>query len=275
MIALVTDSTAYFTKRESEEWGVRVVPMSYTVGGRIFHETYWDKNGDYETLLRDYISQARTSQSSVSAFMSAFDELIRQGYDVLCITISSRLSGTYSSATVAARELGKGRVEVLDSRLTAGGMHMLVKQARRLIDAGKSLPEIMDELIRVRDRISIAFSVSDLTQLRKSGRLGVIRQSVSTILNNKPLFLCVEGTVVSDGMARGHSDQMQRLLKRVPPGTPEIVVHYTRQEERSARALLESLAQSHPDADIMCRALGPVLTIHLGLSVLGIAFRRE
>lgn len=273
MIALVTDSTAYLTKQESEQWDVKVVPMSYAVGGRIYHETYWDKNGDYETLLRLGISQARTSQSSVSAFMSAFDELLRQGHEVLCITISSRLSGTYSSATVAAQELGKGRVTVLDSRLTAGGLYMLVREARRLIDAGRSLGETLDALYEARDGISIVFSVSDLTQLRKSGRLGIIRQSVSTILNNKPLFFCMEGAVVSDGLARGQSEQKQRLLRRVPPDASEIIVHYTRQEERTAQSISGRLMQSHPGALLLSRALGPVLTIHLGLSTVGIAFR--
>lgn len=273
MIALVTDSTAYLTKNEAEQWNVKVVPMSYTVDGNIYHETYWDKNGDYENLLRFGIAEAKTSQSTVSAFMSAFDELVRQGKEVLCLTISSRLSGTYSSAVVAAQEVGKGQVTVFDSQLTAGGLYMLVKKAQQLIKNGCTLDDTINALYKIRDDISIVFSVSDLTQLRKSGRLGIIRQSVSTILNNKPLFFCMEGAVVSDGVARGQTAQIQQLMARIPRKVNEIIIHYTRQEEKATQIIHEKLKKAHPNALLMKRILGPVLTIHLGSATIGMAFR--
>lgn len=272
MIALVTDSTAYLTREEAKALQVHIAPMSYTVNGRIYHETYIDKSGDYETLIARGIAEAKTSQTTVGTFTSLFDELLQQGHDVLCLTISSRLSGTYSSAALAARELDKERITVVDSHLTGGGLYLLVHEARRLIDAGLDRGAIMSELCAIRDRIGIAFSVSDLTQLRKSGRLGIVRQSISTMLNNKPVFLCLEGAIVSDGVSRGRNAQLAHLLRHVPKDATSIIVHYTLQEEHSASLLAKTFGLSHPGVPLHMSLLGPVLDIHLGLSTVGIAW---
>ena len=79
MIAVVTDSTAYLTKKEAYELGIRIVPMSYTISGQIFNENYSDQNGAFESLIFKYSSRCTTSQAPRSAFMSMFDELLRQG----------------------------------------------------------------------------------------------------------------------------------------------------------------------------------------------------
>lgn len=275
MLALVTDSTAYLTKQEAAAWDVRVVPISYTVNGDVYHETFIDKNGDYEGLISRGLAQAQTSQASVATFMSTFEELLRQGYDVLCLTISSRLSGTYSSASVAAREVNGSRIFVVDSHLTGGGLYLLVKKARRLINEGLPAQQIIDKLLALREEIGVAFSVSDLTQLRKSGRLGIIRQSISTILNNKPMFLCIDGGIVSDGVVRGRGAQTERLLGHIPRNATSLIVHYTAKEESVARHLLARIEAAFPNAAIIRRPLGPVLSIHLGESTVGLAWESE
>ena len=71
--------------------------------------------------------------------MSTFSELVNSGFEVLCITISSRLSGTYSSASIAAREVSSDKITVVDSQSTAGGMYMLVEKARAMALAGASV----------------------------------------------------------------------------------------------------------------------------------------
>ena len=200
--------------------------------------------------------------------MSTFDELIRQGYDVLCITISSRLSGTYSGATVATRELGKGRVEVWIPADSRGHVHAGQTGApshRR----GQTLPEIMDELIRARDSISIAFSVSDLTR-SQSGRLGSYGSRSAPSLTTSRSFCAPRDSGVRR-MARGHADKMRRLKARAAGLAGDCrALHPT--GGAAAKAMLNSLVQSHPGR-IYCAGYWPVLTIHL-LSVLSIAFRQ-
>lgn len=273
MIALVTDSTAYFTREEAQQLKITVAPMTYTVDGRLYHETYWGQNGDFEPLLRSNMTELRTSQTSVSTFMSIFSELFQQGCsEILCITLSSRLSGTYSSAVVAAREINAARITVMDSWLTAGAMQLLVEQAAGLLAGAANIADVLARLYALRDKISVTFSVSDLTQLRKSGRLGIIRQSISTILNNKPLFFCSEGAIVSAGVARGRSAQMEGLMRQVPQNAARLIVHFSQQEQHNAQLLGQRLSGAFPQTPVKLRGLGPVLSIHLGFSTLGIAW---
>ena len=88
-------------------------------------------------------------------------------------------------------------------------MYMLVEKARAMALAGASVEEIAEELQDLRSKITIAFSVDDMTPLRNSGRLGIVRQSVGTVLNLKPMLKCVDGAVISDGMARALQSDKQ------------------------------------------------------------------
>ena len=81
----------------------------------MYNETYADENGSFKKLIALSGGGCQTSQASISAFMSVFEELLRLGFFVLCLTISSRLSGTYSSASIAAKEIGSLKIRVVDS----------------------------------------------------------------------------------------------------------------------------------------------------------------
>ena len=267
MIVLVTDSSALLTREEAREWGVRVVPLSYAVAGRPFLETYSGENGDFLTLLSKG-QPAHTSQPAPGVYLSVFDEITRQGGEVLCLTISSRLSGAYGSAMAAARELSDRNITVFDSRTAGGGLFLMVQQAAMMVKEGLSVSEIVEKLYELRDKIFIAFSVSDLTPLHQGGRVGRIRQSINTILNNRPLFLCRDGAIVSDGIARGKTAQQDYLFYRVPSGARQIIVHHAGKESNTALELAARLRAAHPKAKVSVRLLGPVLTIHLGLSAL-------
>ncbi len=134
MIVIVTDSSAYLTREEAERLGAVVVPMTYSYGGSpALTETYVDENGAFDRLIDRYPEQMHTSQAPMSAFVSAFADILEEGNEVLCITISSRMSGTYSNAVFAARELAPERICVVDSLNTAAGMYQLVKKAREII----------------------------------------------------------------------------------------------------------------------------------------------
>ena len=104
MIVLVTDSTAYISAAEAAALGVMVLPMTYSVDAQApVNERYVDDNGDFERLIRENPTTLRTSQVSFVRFQSAFEELRAAGHQILCMTISSLLSGTYGNAFNAAR----------------------------------------------------------------------------------------------------------------------------------------------------------------------------
>lgn len=273
MIAIVADSSAYLTRAEAASLGVTIVPMTYSVeGGGLYAEDYVDANGEYEALIAQNIDRMHTSQATMSAFMSAFDDLLAEGRDVLCLTISSRLSGTYANARMAASEVDSKRIEVVDSLNTGAGYFYLLKMARTLLDGGMPLKEAAARLREERACIRTVFSVDDMMPLRKSGRLGGVRLSVSSILNIKPMLRCENGSIVSAGMARGKHEQMRFFLKELGSYRGDIIVQ-SFLADTQANVVQDQLIQLGCSA--AHRRLGPVLGIHLGRGSIGVTWSEK
>ena len=268
MIAIVTDSTACMTKKDAEALGVYYVPMTYSVNGISYTENFVDMCGDYETLLARK-KDLRTSQATTDAFMRTFYKLKEEGYDILCLTISSRLSGTYNNAKICARELGTEGICVIDTKTTAAGIFILAKQARRLINEGLSLSETAKCINDMRSRIKIIFSVDDMGPLRSSGRLGPVRQSVSTILNMKPILSCREGRITALKLVRGNREMFQNIVRSVPENVEDVFVQHL-QAAACAQTLANELRAK--DINVHMRKVVPVLGIHLGLGVVGVVW---
>ena len=238
MIAIVTDSTAYLTHEEAVELGVVIVPMSYSLEEESsLNEGCIENDEHAERQVAEGIDHVHTSQATLAGFFNAFQRLRRAGYEVLCITISSRLSGTYANAVLAAKELGGGHIEVVDSLTTCSGLYLLIREARKRIREGAKLSAVAKELKEKRNRVRMRFSVDDMAPLRRSGRLGNVRMSISTVLNIKPILELKDGAIVSVSLARGRVEQTRRLCAFCEGVQGEIVVNSFLADEGPPRAL--------------------------------------
>ena len=271
MIVLVTDSTAYLTAAEAASLGVMVLPMTYSVDANApINERYVDDNGDFERLIRENPTTLRTSQVPCARFQQAFEELTRSGHQVLCLTMSSRLSGTFANALTAARELPGAPIRVVDSLTTAAGLYLLVREARSLLFRGATIDEAADRLLQMRKQAYTYFSVDDMEPLRRSGRLGGIKKSVSTILNLRPMLKCEDGSILSYAVVRGQNEQRRALLKAVPENVGQsVVVEHLMADERALK-LADALREQGKAVEM--RKVGPVLGIHLGIGCLGVSW---
>lgn len=270
MIAIVTDSSAHLCRAEAERLGVTIVPMSYSLPGQpAFNESYMDDNGDFERVVSQNMGLLRTSQATFAAFMSVFNDLVDAGAQVLCLTISSRLSGTYGNARMSAKETDPENIAVVDSLTTSGGLYLMILEARRMANQGMGLHEIARELRALRGSVRTTFTVDDITPLRRSGRLGSVRMSISTILNIRPVLKCVDGCIVSRGVVRGRHEQYKTLLNSLPPYPCRCVVEGFMAESQMKELKLRIEAAGH---EVLLRRIGPVLGTHLGMGSLGVAW---
>ena len=270
MIAIVTDSTAYLTHDEAVELGVVVVPMSYSLGdGLGYNEGCLENDTSAQQQVAAHIDSVHTSQATLSGFISVFQMLQRAGYEILCLTISSRLSGTYANAMLAAKEVGNKHIQVIDSLTTCSGLYLLIREARRRIRNGEKLNTVARNISKLRDQVRICFSVDDMTPLRRSGRLGNVRMSVSTVLNIKTILEIRDGVVASIGIARGRTDQANKLCEYSKDATGTLIIDNFLGEE-AAEKLLVRLAKD--DRSLERRRIGPVLGAHLGRGCVGVAF---
>jgi len=273
MITIVTDSSSYFKKAEAQDLGIRVIPINYTVNGQIYSESYSDQNGEFINLLKGN-GEYTTSHPNMSTFLSCFEEELQKNNEVLCITISSRLSGAYSTAYMAAKQTESKNIALFDSQFTAGGLYLLIKEARKLIENGLSLNDILQELPAIREKITITFSVDDMKPLRNSGRIGFVRMSVGTFLNNKPILLCKDGAVVSDSVAHGNTEIIKSFLAKISADTREAVISYIG-DNLLATTLYHVINETFPNVPITLQRIGPILGIHLGLKVIAVSLIKE
>ena len=262
MIVIVTDSTACLNRQEAQKLGVTHVPMTYTLDGSTHREHFVEENADYIERIQSAKTLA-TSQPPIAAYIKTFTELTQAGHQVLCLSISSRLSGTYANEAVCAREIGGGNIRVVDTLTTAGGLYILVRAARELIDAGYSLEETASKIEEMRSSVKTLFTV--VLTLRRIASMPV--------LNVRPLLTCREGAVVSCGMVRGHNEQMRALDQAVPENAGCIVVQYIR-NINGARQLQHRL-ESRLNKAVLLRPIGPVLAIHLGVDMIGVAWKES
>ena len=272
MIAIVVDSTAYITRKEAEIYGVTVVPSICSVGDFRLRDRYIN---ELDRLDEEYIYKntffAVTSQPEVKSFHNIFHELITRGYDVLCITISSKMSTTYNTACIAANHFTGANICVVDSRVSVGGMFMLIKRARTMAINGLSLGYIANELLRIRDNIEIRYTVDDLAVMKNSKRLSYIKQSAASVLNLKPIFNCSKGSIILEDTARNGYDAIRRLTEKITPQVDNIIIHYIK-----PIPLIEDMRKylnaRYPDALIQVRKLGPVIGINTGQSMLAVVW---
>lgn len=271
MIHLLTDGTAGLPYALANGLGIKVVPVSYTVGNRQYAEAYLDRGHDYSELIGKTNQSCTTGHPPVSIFADMFRNLSRNGDEVLCLVISSRLSGTFSSASIAAQDAPEGRVRVVDSLTTGGGLALLCQEASRLIREGKSLADCAVTLEQKRQDVGLVFSVNDMASLRRSGRLGPVRQSIGSMLNVRPILTCDDGVVNAQGVTRGTTQTIRALVDHVPEGVREMVVHH-QGEKNDPTALVNALKARFPGSHIDVRGVGPTLRIHLGEGFMGIAY---
>jgi len=201
-IKILIDSASDMSKKEAEELGVNFISMEIRFG----NEEYLDGENllpreFYEKLIEsDALPQ--TSQINPFRWEEEFTKLTADGSEVIVITISSKLSGTYESARTAAEKFN-GKVHVFDSLSAAIGERLLCYHALDLIKKGLSVTEIISELENKKRKLNIMAMVDTLEYLKKGGRISAAVAVAGTLLSIKPVVALVDGEVKLVGKAMG------------------------------------------------------------------------
>ena len=209
-VKIVVDSTVDLTPEVKAQ--VKTVALSVLFGGQEYKDGVTIDPVKFYEMLTSSELLPTTSQPTPVAFEDAYRELVEAGHEVVCITISSTLSGTYQSATIAADEFD-GKVFVVDSRSAAIGAGLLVEWALKLAEEGKNGQEILEALIEKRKEIRLFAMVNTLEYLKKGGRLSSTVAFVGGVLNLKPIITLEEGEIKVAGKARGQKAAFSTLTK--------------------------------------------------------------
>ncbi len=213
MIKIIVDSASDVEQDEADELGISLIPMKvrfgdeeYSDGINLTHKEFFEK-------LIESAELPQTSQINEYSWEEKFKELTADGSEVIAITVSSRLSGTYSSAVKAAKKFG-GKIYVIDSMEACIGERILLQYAIRLVKEGRSATEIFKELNEKKSKIQLLAVLDTLKYLRKGGRISSVAAIAGEMLSIKPVVSVVKGEVKLVGKAIG-SKKSNNLLNQL------------------------------------------------------------
>ena len=213
MIKIIVDSASDVEQDEADELGISLIPMKvrfgdeeYSDGINLTHKEFFEK-------LIESAELPQTSQINEYSWEERFKELTADGSEVIAITISSRLSGTYSSAVKAAKKFG-GKIYVIDSMEACIGERILLQYAIRLVKEGRGATEIFKEKKKKKSKIQLLAVLDTLKYLRKGGRISSVAAIAGEMLSIKPVVSVVKGEVKLVGKAIG-SKKSNNLLNQL------------------------------------------------------------
>lgn len=201
-VKLIIDSASDISLDEANKLGVVMVPMSVRFNDEEFLDGVNLTPVQFYNKLIESADLPKTSQVNPYVFEEEFDKLVTQGHDVVVITISSKLSGTYRSACEAAKKY-EGKVFVVDSLNACIGERLLCQYAIRLIEQDKTANEIATELNRVKSKINLMAMLNTLKYLKKGGRISAVTALAGEVFSIKPVIGIIDGEVKMVGKAMG------------------------------------------------------------------------
>jgi DegV family protein with EDD domain len=274
-IAVVTDSTADLSAEQAADYGITVVPLTIRFGNESLLDGVDLHPSDFMTRMEQATSLPTTSQPPSATFEEVFRSLSTRHDHVICITVSSRLSGTWQSATLAAEAVRDTiAVTVLDSLTVSVALGSQAIAIASMAAADEPVEDIVAMVAAEADRYHTIFFVDGLDHLRRGGRIGKAAQLLGSALQLRPLLRVEEGQIVPFERTRTRTRAIAALEEFATEAgaLDRASVIYTTMPGDAA-ALAHRIATATGVATVPQVQVGPVIAAHVGPGMLGVSLR--
>lgn len=275
-VAVVTDSTATIPLDIMEQYPLWEAPQVLIFGEETLEDRVDIQPSEfYERLETDPVHPT-TSQVTPASFQKIFGKLLDEGYDILAVLVSPKLSGTVESANQVKEMYPDAAIEVFDSESVAMGLGWQALMAARTAKEGATLAECKEVAEKAKPLTGVVFAVDTLEYLHRGGRIGGGAKFLGTALNFKPILEIRDGAVESVERVRTRKKSLARVVRlieeRIAGRKPLHLAGIHAKAEEDARWLLEvGCAHLHPD-EKMYAEVSPVVGTHGGPGVVGLAY---
>ena len=271
--AVVLDSTSDYPEAPSRFPNMRVVPLYVRFGDETFRDYVDLGPGGFYQKLRTSAELPATSQPTPQDFLSAYQELER--YErIYSLQVSSKVSGTYQSAVLAAEELGGGKVRVVDTLSVSLAVAELSHAIQRRLARGTTDEEVEALVERFHRDCGVVFTVETLEFLQRGGRIGRAAALAGSLLSVRPILAIEDGEVVAVTRVRGRQKALDEFARRFEaatqdrPGLRVAIAHADAAEW--VGTLSELVWRVRPKAEIeFTSVLGAVVGTHAGPGAVG------
>ena len=275
MIKLLVDSSADFLLSELEERGLMMVPLGVSIDGGNYLDGVELTRDRFYSLLTETSEFPKTTMPSPAAFAPFFEEAKENGDELICILLSSAVSGTYQSAVTARAMVDYDKIYIIDGLMAAAGLRIMAEHALRLRDSGMAAADIAAQIEKLKSRIKIYAALDTLEYLYKGGRLSRAAAAVGTIANLKPIVTFDENGGVqvakkSLSRTRARADLLAMLSSQdIDPAFPTYTVYTSGTENVE---YLEEQLNASGIAVSGRTQIGPAIGSHVGPGVYGLFY---
>ncbi len=276
-VQFIIDSASDVLPGECKKLGATHLPLTVRFGDKEFADGVdLSHKKFYKMLTSGKEEHPTTSQVSPATFAECYEEVTKDGDTAVVITISSRLSGTYQSACIAAEDF-EGKVYVVDSMTATMGERILLQYGVQLAQEGLDARAIAAKLDEAKGKIRLFARLDTLEYLKKGGRISATTAMVGTMLNIKPLIAVEDGLVQSVGKARGlkQADKMLRDFIQKTGGidfSKPLCAVYSGNEDDGLKTFLADSRDILCNTDVPTATVGCVIGAHVGPGAVGIAY---
>ncbi len=275
MTRIIIDSSTDLTPEVKGR--VTVVPLTINFDGREYIDGVTIDHQKFYELLVESDALPTTSQAAPAAFADAYEQIRAAGDQAVVLTVSSKLSGTYQSAVIAAEDYPE--IQVVDSLNVAIGTGILAEYALRLADRGLDAEHIALKLLQVRDKIRLVAMLDTLEYLKKGGRISKTAAVAGSLLSIKPVICIQNGEITILGKARGSRQGNNLLVKEIEAaggvdfGMPLLLGYTGLSDTLLQKYIADSAAlwEGHADA-LRSTCIGSVVGTHAGPGAVAVAF---
>lgn len=277
--AVLTDSTAYISAQMREESDIHMVPLNVIFGEEAYREEIDLTADEFYSKVKEAKELPKTSQPSVGTILEKLEELKEEYDEVVAITLSSGISGTYQSMR-SAGEMAEGiELHLFDSEISCLMQGYYALEAAKLAAGGEDAEKIIARLEEMKETMRAYFIVDDLNHLARGGRLHGSQAFIGSMLQVKPILHFVDTKIVPFEKIRTYKKARKRtltLFDEDASGGKKIraaVIHANRPEE--AELWKEEIEKQYPNVAVSVSYFGPVIGTHLGEGALGLGWYKE
>ncbi len=281
-IAIVTDSTADLSKELAKENNITIVPLKVNFGDETFTEGLDITNSQFFARLEEAKELPTTSQPSPVDFMNTYKGLLEEGYDsIISIHLSDKMSGTRQSAEIAAQEMD-GQIKnfaAIDSRYVTVGTGMIAIKAAESVASGKTFAQVVEEVEKAVNDLSLFGLIDTLKYLEKGGRIGKAKAIAGSLLNIKPLISMADGLIIDLDKVRTRKKGISELASYAndflaKKGSLRYMISHSKSPDDAVKLGQEIFEKTGKKADFICE-VGAVVGTHIGPGGLFVGFIEE
>ena len=275
-IIIVTDSTADLTEQEIKDFNIHVVPLNITIQEEHYLDGETITKEEFKNKMIASSELPMTAQPSIGRFVELYDELGKDGSEIISIHLMNSISGTVNAARQAA-DITESTVTVVDSDFTSRSMGIIVREAANAAKEGKNAEEVLEVIESTRQRTKLYLTVLNLDNLIKGGRISRVMGAFSNLLNIKLFLEVINGKIEIVQKGRGLKslqkkyDEVFEEMKACPNGIQEIGIMHAGLNEFN-QSQIDTLRELFPDAKFTIVMTSPIIMSHTGVDAMAVTY---